>query len=301
MNKKQKSSKIVILIVAVLILLSAILDKTGILTYRDIRGMFAENVAEDTLKVHFIDVGQGDSELIICGENAMLIDAGEKDKGGTVAKYLIDHGIKKLDYVIATHPHSDHIGGIPGAINEIEVENFIIPEISEENMPTTKVYENLLNSIEKSGANLEYSAVGAKYNLGDAVFTILAPKTKDYKDLNNYSIVILLEYNGFSFVFTGDAEKKSENEIPENFILPQIDVLKLGHHGSDSSCSDKFIDAIQPRYAVIEVGEGNSYGHPSSDIVTKLSKYFDKIYRTDINGNIVFTVTGKDMTIETEK
>lgn len=298
--KGQKKSKTAVIVLALVVLLSAVLDKTGILTYRDIRAMFAGTVAEDTLELHFIDVGQGDSELIIIGENAMLIDAGEKDEGGKVAKYLIDHGIKKLDYVIATHPHSDHIGGIPGAVNEMTVENFIIPEIPEEYMPTTKAYENLLIAIDESGANLEYGVAQAKYNLGSAVFTIIAPNA-EYKEMNEYSVVILLEYNGYNFLLMGDAEKKSENDILENHYLPKIDVFKLGHHGSDTSSSQAFIDIIQPKYAVIEVGAGNSYGHPSSDVVTRLSKYFNEVYRTDINGTIIFTVNGKDMTVKKEK
>ncbi|GHU52939.1 competence protein ComE [Clostridia bacterium] len=289
--------------IALAIMLGAVMlfDKTGLISFNDLKGGGAKS---ETLQVHFVDVGQGDCELIIIGDDAMLIDAGEKENGASVYKYMTDYGVKKLDYVIATHPHSDHIGGIPAAIKNMSVDTFIIPDIAEKYIPTTLAYSNLIDAIDESNAKLEYAEVSKVYELGEAKFTILAPSTDDASDttnLNNYSVVILLEYGDNKFLFTGDAEKKEENDINKTFNLPKVDVLKCGHHGSNTSTSQAFLDIIQPDYAVIECGADNSYGHPSSDIIDRIAKYTNKIYRTDLNGNIIISSNGKDISVKTEK
>jgi competence protein ComEC len=286
--------------IGVAILLAALLifDKIGILKFSDLQNMFGNS--SNHLEVHYIDVGQGDCEFVIIGNNAMLIDGGERENGASIRKYMKNNGVKKLDYVIATHPHSDHIGGIPEAIEDIPVDTFILPDIPTRYLPTTRVYENLLEAIEDSGAELEYAEIDKSYRLGGAEFTIIAPAT-GYSELNDYSVVIWLEYGDNSFLFTGDAEKESEKDILRDYELPNVDVLKCGHHGSNTSSSKEFLSALEPKYAVIECGIDNSYGHPHSEIMERLSIYTDKIYRTDLNGDIVFTSDGKEITVETEK
>jgi beta-lactamase superfamily II metal-dependent hydrolase len=274
-----------------------IADKLGIITVQDINGKFSPTeVGEDVLQVHFIDVGQGDSELIILGENAMLIDAGEKDYGGIVNKYLAENNVKRLDYAVATHPHSDHIGGFPGALENIETETFIVPDIPEKYLPTTRTYENFLDVVDESGAELEYAQPGKSYNLGEAKFMILSVPDKTYTDLNDFSVVILLQYGENKFLFTGDAEKKAEKNILEKFSLPEIDVLKLGHHGSSTSTSQEFIDTLKPKFSVAEVGADNTYGHPNDTVIENAAEY-GKIYRTDLNGNILFTSDGTTVSV----
>ncbi|MDR0918179.1 MAG: MBL fold metallo-hydrolase, partial [Oscillospiraceae bacterium] len=196
--------------------------------------------------------------------------------------------------VVATHPHSDHIGGIPEAVENMPVDTFIIPEIPEKYIPTTLVYSNLLDAIDESNAQLDYAELNATYDLGEAQFTILSP-SEEYTDLNNYSVVILLKFGDKQFLFMGDAEKKAEDNITEMFELPPIDVLKVGHHGSNTSSSKDFINIIQPEYAVIECGKDNSYGHPDSNIVGRISEYAYSIYRTDLEGDIVCSTDGKDI------
>ena len=203
------------------------------------------------LQVHFIDVGQGDSSLIISDDFTVLIDAGERGCGEIVNSYLAEHDIENLDYIIATHPHSDHIGGMSEVISQNDVGTVIIPHISDDKIPTTKIYGEFLQVIDDKGCKLEESYVGEVINLGIAEMKVLAPVNDDYSDLNNFSIVTELEFGNVRFLFTGDAEIKSENEIIDSGMLKSADVLKVGHHGSSSSSGKEFLDIVKPEYAVI--------------------------------------------------
>lgn len=255
-----------------------------------------ENI-EGNIEVHFIDVGHGDSMLIKQNNFSMLIDAGDRGYGDTVASYIRDKGIDKLDYVILTHPHSDHIGGAKEVIAGFEVGKVIMPKVTH----TTQVFESLLRTIQSKGLKITTPIVGDVYELGSAKFTILAPNKNSYSNLNNYSVVIKLEYGNNSFVLTGDAEKESENEIVNNGINISADVLKLGHHGSSTSTNENFFKAVNPTYAVIQVGEGNRYNHPDDSVTRKLEENNVKIYRNDLNGNIIAIGNGEDIEFSTTK
>lgn len=245
------------------------------------------------LRVHFIDVGQGDSILIEADNRYMLIDAGERDKGTVVIDYLENIGVKKLDYVIATHPHSDHIGGLADVIKHFSIGKIIMPNA----VHTSKTYENLLDIIADKGLKITKAVVGNKYDLADASFTILAPSGSEYSSLNNYSVAIKLQNGNNSFVFTGDAEVQSENEMLKTGIDLDADVLKLGHHGSSTSNSDKFLDAVTPDMAVISVGEGNQYGHPDDEVLQAMKDRNIKLYRTDEQGTIIIESDGNKITV----
>ena len=248
------------------------------------------------VEVHFIDVGQGDSILIEAEDSSMLIDAGENNYGLHVVDYLKSQDISNLDYVIGTHPHSDHIGGLDTVLKTCSVDKIIMPDV----VHTTKTFDNVLTTIEENNLKLTRAVAGDVYRLGPASFTILAPVASSYQDINNYSIVIRLTYEDTSFLFTGDAEALSEKEILASGLDLSADVLKLGHHGSAYSSSDAFLDAVDPSYAVISVGKDNDYGHPHSQTLQAVKDGNIKLYRTDVQGTIVFTTDGKNISVNTQ-
>ena len=205
------------------------------------------------LSVHFIDVGQGDSILIQSGDHDMLVDAGENDQGDTVVTYLHSQGIEKLDYVIGTHPHSDHIGGLDDVINNFSIDKVILPPVEN----TTKTYEDVLDAISSQGLKVTKPVAGDTYKLGYASFQIIAPNGNYGDDLNNWSVGIKLTNGDNSFVMCGDAESQAEADICASGINLSADVLKLGHHGSKTSTSGAFLNKVNPEYAVISCGMGN--------------------------------------------
>jgi beta-lactamase superfamily II metal-dependent hydrolase len=251
-----------------------------------------------TLEVHFIDVGQADSILIKVptGEN-MLIDAGNNGDSELLDKYLKAQGIEKIDVAVGTHPHEDHIGSLDTVINNFDVKKVYMPKYAH----TTKTFEDVLLAIKNKGLKISTPIPGDTFNLGEAKFSILAPNGDNYKSINDYSIVLRMEYGNNSFLFTGDSEDLSEKEILEKKYNVQADVLKVAHHGSTTSTSDEFLNAVSPEFAVISCGEGNDYGHPHKEIVSKLNKKGIKILRTDELGTIVINSDGENLTLENGK
>ncbi|MCM8900731.1 MBL fold metallo-hydrolase [Caldicoprobacter algeriensis] len=249
------------------------------------------------MTVHFIDVGQADSILITMEDSAMLIDAGNNEDSQLVVDYIKARGITTLDYIIATHPHEDHIGGMDAVINVFEVKNIIMPKVES----NTRTFEEVLKAISNKGLKITPPVPGTVYPLGKAEFVILAPNSDRYDDTNNYSVVVKLRYGDTSFLFTGDAGFESENEMIEKGYDLQSDVLKVGHHGSAYSTSRKFLGAVRPQIAVISVGKGNEYGHPAPETIQKLRQANAEIYRTDEQGTIVITSNGKTIKVFADK
>lgn len=262
------------------------------------------------LEIHFIDVGQGDCSLIMWEGASMLIDCGEREQAETVKKYLKKQGVKKLDYIIATHPHSDHIGGMGDIISEFEVGKVITPRVSEDMTPTTKTYERFLQALKDKSLKLTAAKPDTTYTLSSTAasaaeksppkFEVLAP-VKDYDDLNNYSVVIRLTYGSTSYLFTGDAEKEAELDILENGADVDADVLKVGHHGSSTSSCDEFYEAVSPEICVIQCGEGNSYGHPHKETIDTINSSGAKVYRNDTDGTVIVYSDGDDIFVKTSK
>jgi len=250
-----------------------------------------ESIVDGELEVHFIDVGQGDSILIKQNGHNMLIDAGDNKYGQTVVNYLKENGVKKLDYVIGTHPHADHIGGLDDVIYAFDVEKVFLPNITH----TTKTFEDLLIAIQSKNLNITVPEVGGVYELGDASFKILAPANSYYDNLNNFSIVIRLEYGNNSFLFTADAEDVLEVEMLNSGYNLKSDVLKVGHHGSNTSTTASFLNAINPKYAVIQLASNNEYGHPSAEVISRLREKNIEIYRNDLDGTIVAKSDGNSI------
>lgn len=247
------------------------------------------------LKVHFINVGQGDSILVQQGNQSMLVDAGPNAESSVVKNYISTQGITHLDYVIGTHPHEDHIGGLDYVINAFSIGKIYMPKAS----TNTKTYEDVLTAIKNKGMKITTPVPGDSFKVGDATVTILAPNASSYDDLNNYSIVLKVTYGNTSFLLEGDAQSLSESQMISKGFDLKADILKIGHHGSSSSTSDPFLNAVNPKYAAISVGAGNSYGHPTEQTMNRLQGKGISVYRTDECGTIIATSDGSSISFST--
>ena len=246
------------------------------------------------LKVSFLDVGQADSILIQSDNNNVLIDAGNTLDGNKLVNYFKSLNINEFNYVIGTHAHEDHIGGLKDIINNFKIDRFYMPDV----ITTTKTFENVLDALNSNNVRFETPSIDDTFDLGDMHFEVLYVGT-DEKDLNNDSIVLKLTYKNIKILFTGDATKSVEKEIIGKDI--ESDILKVGHHGSKTSSSSEFIKKVNPSYAIISVGLNNSYNLPSSTTLDTLNNNNIKIYRTDEVGTVVITSDGDKINIETIK
>lgn len=249
-----------------------------------------------SFEIHFIDVGQADSALVICNGHYMLIDGGNAEDSDLVYSYLERHGAKHLDYMVASHAHEDHIGGLSGALNYATVDTAFSPVTEYD----TKVFQNMLKYLEEQGKRLTIPSPGEKFDLGSAQVEILGP-VKEYDDTNNTSIVLRIDYGNTSFLFTGDMETIAEGDLIDSGANLQATVLKAGHHGSNTSTSYRFLREVMPQYTVISVGEGNSYGHPSEEVLGRFRDAGTEVYRTDMQGHIIAESDGAAVTFRTEK
>lgn len=244
------------------------------------------------LTVHFIDVGQGDSAFIeLPNGETMLIDAGEASEGDNVVTYIFSQGYDTVNYIIASHPHDDHIGGMSDVLNNFTVNRFYLTEA----VGNSKGYDNMLSAIDENGVSVEYVSEG-DIILSDSELLVeaVAPKTVEVGNLNDTSIVVKLTYKENVFLFTGDAEKYEEDNI---WTSIKCDVLKVGHHGSSTSTSPNFLKKTEPTYAVISAGLFNSYGHPTEKTLNALAERGIKTYRTDLQGTVIFTSDGANIIV----
>ena len=251
---------------------------------------------EGEMVIHYIDVGQGDATFVELPNNeTLLIDAGEVSKEKLVIDYISRLGYKKINYVIGTHPHVDHIGGLAGVINHFDIDHVYMPKVS----TNTKTFEDLLLTIKNKNLKIE-KAFANVYVTSYENFSMyfVAPNSEEYIDLNNYSAVLKIDYKDKSFLFMADAEKISEDEIKSDI---KSDVIKIAHHGSAYSSSPGFVTRVKASYVIISVGENNQYNLPSKLILTRWEKSGAKIYRTDKNGNIIVKTDGQNISIKTER
>ena len=284
---------------------------------------------EDILEIHFIDVGQGDATLIKCGEETMLIDAADEDKGTALQYYLVKQNVEKLDYMVLTHPDSDHIGSADVIVTKFPVENVVLSYYEKD----TSSYNNLMKALEYKYITPQIAEVGMVFELGSARCTVLGP-VQEYEIPNNASVVLLVEHGENRFLFTGDAEVEAEEALLEyaaslqeekvwqdkeslletvqqqdtepwkdagalkNSGLLQADVYKAGHHGSSTSSSEKFLEAVQPTYTVISCESGNTYGHPHEEVLQRFGERNIQVYRTDEQGTIVAFSNGGQISWE---
>lgn len=258
---------------------------------------------EAVLKMHVIDVGQGDSTLIQCGEKNILIDCGENGMGDTVLDYLKKAGVTHLDWLIGTHPHSDHIGGMDTVIqSDIKIDKVMMPQTSEAMTPTTKTYTDVLEAISAKKLKITRPAPGKTYDLDGVTMLILSPKKNaEYSDLNDYSIVLKFTYGDISILTGGDATKKVEKELLASKYDLSAQIYKVFHHGSRESNSEAFIEAVQPTYCAISVGKDNSYGHPTEETLSRLASVNGQVNRTDLDGDLLYETDGKNISVTLSK
>lgn len=309
-NKKSSLLEIIIGLglLALIIFAGSRLDSSIINDFLNIESNSLENVetipgqnttptaVDGNLVIDYIDVGQGDSILIRQGEHAMLIDGGTSESKDTILNFLEDENVDHLDYIVGTHPHEDHIGSLDDVVTAIDFDTILFPKVT----TTTKTFENLVLAVQNKGKKFKTPVVGEKYSLGEARFIILAPNSASYQSLNNYSIVIKMTYSTNTFMFTGDAETLSEKEILALGYDLSADVLKLGHHGATTSTSQKFLEAVNPKYAIISCGKNNTYKHPTKTTMDKMVKMQIDVYRTDEQGTIELVSNGETITFNVE-
>ena len=261
-----------------------------------------EQAGQNTLTVHFMDVGHGDATLITCGQHAMLVDCGKNIKGRMVSDYVREQGIERLDYLILTHPDNDHIGGAPVILEDFRIENILVSSYAK----ASSEYELLKSTLEQNNLETRVPVPGEEYTLGEAVFTILGP-VEVFEDSNNSSIVFRLDFGERSFLFAGDQEKKAEkallNQMTANaetgeliYKNLQADVLKVGHHGKNDACGKKFLAAVDPEYAVISCGPDEGDIEPEEKLLERLYDSETTVLRTDEQGTIIVVCDKENLT-----
>lgn len=256
----------------------------------------AFQIPGSTLTVHFIDVGQADCALLECGNAYVLIDGGNAEDGDAVVTYLQDQGVQRLNLVVGTHPHEDHIGGLPDVLDAFPADNVWFSAIPY----TNGIVYAFLDAAEDQGKTVQQVAPGQTFRFGEAMITVIGPVRTDYEDVNDLSLVLMVEFEGTRFLFTGDMERIAEIDLLDSGADVKADVLKVGHHGSYSSTSYRFLREVAPTYAVIPVGLNNDYGHPHSEPMSRLRDADVTIYRTDRMGTIVAVSDGEEISFTWE-
>lgn len=253
---------------------------------------------ESEFSVCFVDVGQGDCTILQCGNKTMIIDAGEEGYDDEILDVMRYLNVSSFDIAIGTHDHSDHVGSLDNLIDKCDIGEVLLSPHQ-----TSTGYFNyaaVRNAAKRNNVEVKEISAGDEFYLGEAKITVLAPTENEYEELNDTSIVLKAEYENTSFIFMADAEKISENEIIESKVNLEADVLKVGHHGSNTSSTYHFLRDIMPKYAVISLGAGNSYGHPHEEVMSRLNDCAATVYRTDIHGDVCFYSDGENIEIETK-
>jgi competence protein ComEC len=255
-----------------------------------------QNTNNEYLKVHIIDVGQADSIFIeLPNEQSLLIDAGNNSDDEIIVDYINNLQYDKIDYVVGTHPHEDHIGGLDTVINTFNIGKVYLPKVEN----NTKTFEDMLLAVKNKNLKINTAVAGVKIiDTENLKVQIISPQNKIYEDFNYYSAVVKIEYLDNSFILMGDAEKINESEITDDV---NADVIKIGHHGSDTSSSEQFLQKVSPDYAIISVGENNKYGHPNDATLNLLNEMNINVVRTDESGTITVISDGKNIEVEKSK
>lgn len=249
-----------------------------------------------SLSIHYIDVGQANAALVLCDGDAMLIDGGNRADSDLIYTYLKDLSLDHLEYVVCTHAHEDHVGGLAGALHYATADKALC-SVTEYD---SKAFSNFLSCLDDQGITLTVPTAGESFSLGGADIQVIGPITVS-NDPNNMSIVLRIEYGDTSFLFCGDAEREEEQEIIAAGYTLKSTVLLVGHHGSKDSTTYPFLREVEPEYAVISVGKNNSYGHPTDAVLSRLRDADVEVYRTDMQGDIICTSDGKEVSFTVDR
>jgi competence protein ComEC len=285
----EKLSVVALILLTMLILSSCTLTQGG----TDGAGSVGEARG---FTIYFIDVGQADSALVLCDGRSMLIDGGNVADSDLIYAFLKKHGVKRLDYIVATHGHEDHCGGLAGALNYAEAGIALSPVTKFDSV----AFGNFVKYLDEQGVSITVPEPGHAFALGNASVELIGPITESAEP-NNTSIVLRVVYGETSFLFTGDAERAEEADILDASFDLQSTVLKVGHHGGDTSTTYPFLREVMPKYAIISVGANNSYGHPHENTLSRLRDAGAAVYRTDLQGTITCVSDGKTVSFQTEK
>lgn len=292
-KKKQKLPKGISILLIIIAIFYSLYEKDIDKTFGlPVTETFKET--ENTLDITYLDVGQADSILIQNEGHSMLIDAGNNEDGPLLVQYFKEQNITKFDYLIATHPHEDHIGGMDDIINNFDIEKIYMPDVT----TTTKTFLDVLEAIEKKNMTYDVPNINQNFTLGNTLFQVIYTGN-DKKNLNNSSIILKATFKNTSYLFTGDATSEVEKKILNKDI--QATVLKVGHHGSKYSTTTDFLNKVNPKYAIISVGKNNSYNHPNQITINKLEKKNIEIHRTDQEGSIFLKSDGKTINITSKQ
>ena len=257
----------------------------GVACYPYFRAPAEQILTEGTLELHFIDVGQGDAALLCCNGHNMLIDGGSSQSSSRIYTYLMKRSVKTLDYIVSTHPHDDHAGGLAGALNAARVDRALSSTADAEG----RAFQSFLKYLDQQGVAVEIPQPGDTFDLGTAHITVLGP-LRESRNENDNSLVLRVSFGNFHALFTGDAENEEEADILASGVELQSDVLKVGHHGGDDATSEAWLEAVQPKTAVISCGKNNDYGHPSPRTLARLQDIGAEILRTDQRGDVMLVV-----------
>lgn len=279
-------NKKTVLIVAVLFIISLVY------THFTEKGKINPEKESENLAVTFLNVGQGDSSFIeFPNGKCMLIDASTLGESERILNHIAGKGYQKIDYVVATHPHNDHIGGMRNVTDCFEIGKVYMPD----EVSTSDTYLGFLKALKNQGVPVSKATGGTEFEEDGVKVEFLSPLREEYEDLNNWSAVVKITFGEKAFLFTGDAEELAEIDMLENGADLKADVLKVGHHGSSSSTSEAFLEAVSPKFAVISCGKDNDYGHPHKEVLRRLEKADVKVYRTDVNGDITLISNGQEV------
>ncbi len=304
LTQKERRKTFVISLLCIVALIISILELFGVTNWHKVnvftRAVDGIKVADTDFAVYYLDVDQSDCSIIVCDGKVMVIDTGSYPQLAEIQEALYALEVEVIDYLVVTHQHDDHMSCAERIIEIYDVKNIIMPKLSEENTVNTETYTRLLRAIADYNVNPIVAQHGNTFDLGSATVDILAP-LKQYKELNNMSIVMKITYGETSFLFQGDTESQVENDLLYSDYDLTADVLKLGHHGSKTASTEKYLDAVNPQIAIISCGQGNSYGHPRVTVMEYLAERNIDYYITVDSGDITVASDGKDVKVFTEK